>query len=73
MALHVSPPTLGHRGRGRPAAQTRASLRAEADLAEAEALLRRLLATEDRIGLVYPLMDDARRFLARRRTAPRPR
>ncbi|HEX5040801.1 MAG TPA: hypothetical protein VFW95_11770 [Candidatus Limnocylindria bacterium] len=63
MALPLS---LTHRGRGRPSAQVRASLEAQTDLAEAEALLRRLLAAEDRIGLVYPLMDDARRFLARR-------
>jgi hypothetical protein len=41
--------------------------RAERDLVEAETLLRRLLATEDRPGLVYPLIDDARRFLARPR------
>ena len=67
MALH---PSLTHRGRGRPSAQVRASLVAQTDLAEAEALLRRLLAAEDRIGLVYPLMDDARRFLARRRSHP---
>jgi len=39
----------------------------EADLAEAEALLQRLLEAEDRIGLVFPIMDGARRFLAGRR------
>lgn len=41
--------------------------RAESELAEARALLRRLLDAEDRIGLAYPVMDDARRFLARTR------
>jgi len=41
--------------------------RLEHDLEEASALLRRLLAAEDRIGLVFPVMDDARAFLARRR------
>ena len=39
----------------------------ERDLEEASALLQRLLAAEDRIGLVFPVMDDARAFLARRR------
>lgn len=37
----------------------------EADLADARAILHRLLEAEDRIGLVYPVMDDARRWLAR--------
>lgn len=41
--------------------------RLERDLEEASALLLRLLAAEDRIGLVFPVMDDARAFLARRR------
>lgn len=41
--------------------------RLEHDLEDASALLHRLLAAEDRIGLVFPVMDDARRFLARRR------
>jgi hypothetical protein len=41
--------------------------RLEHDLEEASALLQRLLAAEDRIGLVFPVMDDARRYLARRR------
>ncbi|HET9416535.1 MAG TPA: hypothetical protein VFP30_03245 [Candidatus Limnocylindria bacterium] len=41
--------------------------RLERDLEEAVALLQRLLASEDRIGLVFPVMDEARRFLARRR------
>lgn len=34
-------------------------------LAEAHRLLRRLLEVEDRPGLVYPLIDEARRLLAR--------
>ena len=38
-----------------------------ADLYEAKALLRRLLDAEDRIGLVFPIMDDTRRFLAAQR------
>ena len=42
-------------------------VRLERDLEEASALLQRLLAAEDRIGLVFPVMDDARTFLARRR------
>jgi len=46
-------------------ADVAARVRLEADLAEATALLHRLLEAEDRIGLVYPVMDDARRFLAR--------
>jgi hypothetical protein len=41
--------------------------RLEHDLAAASALLQRLLASEDRIGLAFPVTDDARRFLARRR------
>lgn len=41
--------------------------RLERDLAEASVLLERLLAAEDRIGLVWGVMDDARGFLARRR------
>lgn len=44
--------------------------RLERDLAEATLLLRRLLEAEDRIGLVYPVMDDARAFLVRRRPSP---
>jgi hypothetical protein len=43
-----------------------ARARLEAELAEATALLDRLLEAEDRIGLVFPVMDDARRFLAAR-------
>ncbi len=43
------------------------SERVERDLAEASALLERLLAAEDRIGLMWGVMDDARGFLARRR------
>jgi hypothetical protein len=39
----------------------------ERELAEARGLLRRLLEAEERIGLAYVVMDDARRFLARRR------
>lgn len=41
--------------------------RAEADLAEARAILGRLLEAEERIGRVHLVMDDARRFLARQR------
>ncbi|HEX7171954.1 MAG TPA: hypothetical protein VF365_05030 [Candidatus Limnocylindria bacterium] len=50
-----------------PAADPARAARLDHDLAEASALLERLLAAEDRIGLVFPVMDDARRFLARRR------
>jgi hypothetical protein len=39
--------------------------RLEADLADARSILHRLLEAEDRIGRVYPVMDDARRWLAR--------
>jgi len=41
--------------------------RLERELDEASALLHRLLGAEDRIGLAFGVMDDARRFLARRR------
>jgi hypothetical protein len=50
-----------------PAADPTPVARLEHDLAEASALLQRLLAAEDHIGLVFPVMDDARRFLARQR------
>lgn len=40
---------------------------AAVDLAEARALLQRLLEAEDRIGRVHLVMDDARAFLARTR------
>jgi len=39
--------------------------RVAADLAEARAILRSLLESEDRIGRVYVVMDHARLFLAR--------
>lgn len=39
--------------------------RLEARLDEARSILARLLETEDRPGLVHPVMDDARRWLAR--------
>lgn len=39
--------------------------RLEDELAGARSILQRLLEAEDRIGLVYPVMDDARRWLAR--------
>lgn len=39
--------------------------RLEVELAAARSILQRLLEAEDRIGLVYPVMDDARRWLAR--------
>jgi hypothetical protein len=50
-----------------PAADRTRLARLEHDLQEASVLLRRLVAAEDRIGLVFPVMDDARVFLARRR------
>ncbi|MDQ3690037.1 MAG: hypothetical protein M3406_08400 [Chloroflexota bacterium] len=50
-----------------PSADPEAGFRAVADLYEARALLRRLVDAEDRIGLVYPVMEDARRFLAAQR------
>jgi len=50
-----------------PSADPEPGFRAMADLYEAKALLRRLLDAEDRIGLVFPIMDDARRFLATQR------
>ena len=64
MALHA--PTSVPRAAGAPRGtdQTR---RLERELAEASVLLERLLDAEDRIGLVFGVMDDARRFLARRR------
>lgn len=37
----------------------------ESELAEARSILHRLLEAEDRIGLVHPVIDDARRWLAR--------
>jgi hypothetical protein len=37
----------------------------ETELAEARSILHRLLQAEDRIGLVHPIIDDARRWLAR--------
>ena len=64
MAIHAP-----IRRSGVPPAATAPVARLEQDLAEASALLQRLLAAEDRIGLVFPIMDDARRFLARRRRA----
>ena len=63
MALHLSANGTSRR----PASDLDARLRAEADLQEAKALLRRLLAAEDRLGLVFPVMDDTRRFLAAQR------
>lgn len=63
MVIHVPPPPAVHRSEADP---TRVA-RLERDLEEASALLQRLLSAEDRIGLVFPVMDDARAFLARRR------
>ena len=61
MALHLlHPPRLV---RVEPASDRVDRL--EADLADARALLLRLVAAEDRIGLVHPITDDARRWLAR--------
>lgn len=39
--------------------------RLEARLDEARSILSRLLESEDRIGRVYPVIDGARRWLAR--------
>jgi hypothetical protein len=61
MALHLPPPprlTLSERASDR-------AERLEAQLAEARSILARLLEAEDRIGRVYPVIDDARRWLAR--------
>lgn len=63
MAMHPSSPASDIHA----VADRRPTLRAEADLEEAKALLRRLLAAEDRIGLVFPVMDEARHFLAAQR------
>jgi len=60
MALH---PLLAPRTSTAEPAWDRHS-RLEADLAEARSMLRRLLEVEDRIGLVHPIIDDARRWLA---------
>ena len=62
MAIHAPVPT--------PAAEAPDPTRAvllERDLDEASSLLLRLLSVEDRVGLVFPVIDDARAFLARRR------
>lgn len=61
MAIHApTRPSAAH------AADPARMARLERDLEEASALLGRLLAAEDRIGLVFGVMDDARAFLARR-------
>lgn len=62
MAIHAPIRTSGA-----PGADSARAARLESDLAEASALLHRLLAVEDRFGLVFPLIDEARAFLARRR------
>jgi hypothetical protein len=66
MALHTDIPQA-HRSRPPRTSDRAARARLEADLAEATTILARLLEAEDRIGLVYPVMDDARHFLARSR------
>ena len=66
MALHTDI-LLTRRSRSRRSSDRAARVRLEAELAEAAAILHRLLEAEDRIGLVYPVMDEARRFLARAR------
>ena len=42
------------------------SERLEAELIEARSILHRLLEAEDGLGLVHPILDDARRWLARK-------
>jgi hypothetical protein len=49
----------------RPESPSDRTERLEDELAAARSILQRLLEAEDRIGLVYPVMDDARRWLAR--------
>jgi hypothetical protein len=61
MALH---PLLAPRIAIAESAWDRAK-RLEDELADARSILLRLVEAEDRIGLVYPVMDDARRWLAR--------
>jgi len=61
MALH---PLLAPRIAIAESAWDRAE-RLEDELADARSILLRLVEVEDRIGLVYPVMDDARRWLAR--------
>jgi hypothetical protein len=61
MALH---PLLAPRIAIAESAWDRAE-RLEDELADARSILLRLVEAEDRIGLVYPVMDDARRWLAR--------
>ena len=61
--MHSSTPASGIHA----VADRRPILRAETDLEEAKVLLRRLLAAEDRIGLIFPVMDEARHFLAAQR------
>jgi hypothetical protein len=39
--------------------------RLETELQEARSILHRLLQAEDRPGLVHPVIDDARHWLAR--------
>lgn len=61
MALHPLPsPRIAISG----SAWDRAE-RFETELVEARSIMHRLLEAEDRIGLVYPVIDDARRWLAR--------
>ncbi|MGH2401270.1 MAG: hypothetical protein ACRDE6_01045 [Candidatus Limnocylindria bacterium] len=66
MALHTDI-LLTRRSRSARSSDRAARVRLEAELAEATTILHRLLEAEDRIGLVYPVMDDARRFLAQAR------
>ena len=65
MALHPKIRPMPSVAAPRPRDAARIA-RLERDLEEASSLLWRLLDAEDRIGLAYPVMDDARRFLSRR-------
>jgi hypothetical protein len=66
MALHTAI-IRERRASSAPATDGAARGRLEAELAEASAILVRLLEAEDHLGLVFGVMDDARRFLAARR------
>jgi hypothetical protein len=65
MALHTEI-LRERRATSPPPADGAPRARLEAQLAEASAILVRLLEAEDRLGLVFGVMDDARRFLAAR-------
>jgi hypothetical protein len=65
MALHTAI-LRERRATSTPLADGAPRARLETELAEASAILVRLLEAEDRLGLVFGVMDDARRFLAAR-------